>query len=299
MLEFAKTIAAETGRQLLEAYGRLDEGQIDFKGRRDMVTAVDRSAEAYLAAEITRRFPDDAILAEESIRRSGTSGRVWIVDPVDGTTNFVHGHPMFCVSIALAEGYEGMPDSGAGVFDAGASGFLRPANDPRLVLGVVNAPAMGEIFWGERGGGAWLNGRRVGVSATRDLARCLVATGFAYRRNELSNDNLGNFARMALRVQGIRRGGAAALDLCYVAAGRFDAFWELYLKPWDVAAGILLVREAGGQVTGIDDRCRPLEGVELLASNGQVHELVRPILEGPDETWAASEREKLSAARGR
>ncbi len=290
MLRFARSLAEEAGRRLLAAQSELDRSHIEFKGRRDMVTAADRSVESFLAAEIQARFPDDAILAEESIRRAGESGRVWILDPLDGTTNFVHGHPMYCTSIAVAEGYGGLPEANDAALAPGASGFFKADDDLRLQLAVVAAPALGETYWGSRGGGAYVNGSRLQVSGTDDLSRSLAATGFAYRRNELANPNLGNFCRLTLRVQGIRRGGAASLDLCYVAAGRFDAFWEMYLKPWDVAAGILLVEEAGGRVTGFAEGRSAIEGVEVLASNGVVHEDVRRLLSGPDPQWAIDER---------
>jgi myo-inositol-1(or 4)-monophosphatase len=160
-------------------------------------------------------------------------------------------------------------------------------------VGVIYAPALGEMFVAERGEGASLNGRRLQVSPQTDLGRSLVATGFAYRRNELRVTNLENFSRLALEVRGIRRCGAAALDLAYVAAGRYEAFWELYLKPWDVAAGMLLVSEAGGRVTAIVEGHDPLEGVEVLASNGIVHEEVRRRLMPPDPAWVTIERERL------
>jgi len=299
-LEIARSLGEEAGRRLRAAHGRLTDGQVDFKGRRDMVTAVDRALEEFLADRIGTEFPEDAILAEESIRKAGRSGRVWIVDPLDGTTNFVHGHPMCGISIALAEGYAGMPDRGerARLLE-GASGYFRVGERLELQLGVLVAPLLGEVFWAERGGGAYLNDQRIRVSPQTKLDHALVATGFAYRRNEVANSNLSNFSRVALRAQGIRRGGSAALDLAYVAAGRFEAFWELYLKPWDVAAGTLLVREAGGRVTDLSGGGEALEGVSILASNGILHEAVRGLLEGPDPAWAAAERSSLDQeARG-
>jgi myo-inositol-1(or 4)-monophosphatase len=288
---------AEAAAARLEAgVGTIDERDVDSKGRRDLVTAVDREVEAFIAQRIASEFPDDGILGEESVRRPGRSGRVWIVDPLDGTVNFVHRHPMFCVSLALAEGYDG-PPRGDLAFDARASGFFDPGRLPRVALGVVAAPLLRETFWGERGGGAWLNGRRLRVAGTTELEEALVATGFAYRRNEVVNDNLANFCRLALRARGVRRGGSAALDLCYVAAGRFAAFWELYLKPWDVAAGALLVEEAGGRVTDFAAGGRAVEGVEVLASNGVLHESLRGLLEGADPAWAREERRRLGLGR--
>jgi len=300
MIEFARALAAEAAALLAERYERVDPGAVDFKGRRDLVTDTDRRAEELLAKAIEQRCPDDAIVGEESIRKAGRSGRVWILDPLDGTTNFVHGHPMFCVSLALAEGYAGEPGPDA-LLDDRASGFFFPDRLPLPVLGVVHAPVLGESFWAERGQGAWRAAGRtpregtprpMRVSANAVLADALVATGFAYRRNEVSNPNLENFSRLALHARGIRRGGSAALDLCYVAAGRFDAFWELYLKPWDVAAGLLLVEEAGGRVTDLAGRPRGIEGVEILATNGLLHAEMRALLEGPDLRWVRDERAK-------
>lgn len=292
MLEFMQAVAREAGERMRAGRGRLAAGQIDFKGRRDMVTVVDREIEDRLTDRIAAEFPADAILAEESIRRPGTSGRVWIVDPLDGTTNFVHGHPMVCVSIALAEGYPGRPASAAGLGPQ-ASGYFRPDTRPRMLAGIVHAPFLGETFWAERGQGAWLDGARLHVTAEDDLVRCLVATGFAYRLHELSNANLENFGRVALATQGVRRGGSAALDLAYVAAGRFEAYWELYLKPWDVAAGMLLVEEAGGIVTDFAGGPGAHEGIEVLASNGRVHATVSALLDRADPLWAAGERARL------
>ncbi len=294
MLDFLTSLAAEAGERLLRAQGALAEGEIDFKGRRDMVTAVDREIERFLADRIAREHPRDAILAEESIRRDGDSGRVWIVDPLDGTTNFVHQHPMFCVSMALAEGYTGLPTADAWTDSPHASGFFAAGALPRLIAGVVHAPVLRETYCAQVGGGAFLNGRAVRVSPQKKLDRSLVATGFAYRRNELSNSNLENFRRLALEAQGIRRGGAAALDLAYVAAGRFEVFWELYLKPWDVAAGIVLVEEAGGRVTDFEGHATGLEGTEILATNGHLHDQVAGLLEGADPAWAAEERARLT-----
>ena len=292
MLPFVQNLAREAGERLMDAYGRLAAGQIQQKGRRDLVTAADRETEAFLAEALAQAFPEDALLGEESVRRPGGSGHVWIIDPLDGTTNFVHRHPFFAVSLARASGYDGPPGAAEEV-DAHETGFFRRGGKPRVDVGVIYAPALGEMFAAERGEGARLNGRRLQVSPQTDLGRSLVATGFAYRRNELRVTNLENFGRLALEVRGIRRCGAAALDLAYVAAGRYEAFWELYLKPWDVAAGMLLVTEAGGQMTAIVEGRDPLEGVEVLASNGIVHEEVRRRLMPPDPAWVTTERERL------
>lgn len=289
MLEFARSLAQEGAELVRSAHERSAPWTLSSKGRRDLVTDVDRRVEDHLAARIRRTCPEDGILGEESVRQAGRSGRVWILDPLDGTTNFVHGHPMVCVSVALADGYAGPPAPDA-AFDACSSGFFSPAALPRPLLGAVAAPLLRELYWAEAGAGAFLDGRPLRVSAAADLDEAMVATGFAYRRNELGNNNLDNFCRLALRVRGIRRGGSAALDLCYVAAGRFDAFWELYLKPWDVAAGMLLVAEAGGSVTDFSGGPRAIEGVEIVASNGHLHDALRTLLDRADPRWSEGER---------
>lgn len=306
MLEFARALAVEAGRMLLAGYEDVSARSVDYKGRRDLVTDVDRRVETMLGERLQAACPDDAILGEEGVRRSGRSGCVWIIDPLDGTTNFVHGHPLFCTSIARARGFR----PGAACFGEGkgegeaapatdplASGFFAPGPPPEIEVGVIVAPVLRETYRAQRGEGAWLGERRLHVSATERLEQALVATGFAYRRNELTNANLESFRRLALRARGIRRGGAAALDLAYTAAGRLDAYWEPYLKPWDVAAGILLVTEAGGRVTDFGGQARALDGVEVLATNGRLHDPVRRLLERADASWAPSERRRLREER--
>jgi myo-inositol-1(or 4)-monophosphatase len=192
--------------------------------------------------------------------RSGfrrTDGEIhrWVVDPLDGTTNFVHGHPFFCVSIGLTRGVEG-------------------------IAGVVFAPYLEELFTAEIGGGAALNGVRCRVSAETELGHALLASGFAYGQDRDANTNLENWARLSLVSRGLRRCGSAALDLSYVACGRFDGFWELYLGAWDVAAGAVLVREAGGKVTDLRNGDRWRDGREILATNGILHEEIRKNLVG-------------------
>lgn len=303
-MEFIKDLALGAGEIVRGGYGNLADSQIDLKGRRDLVTAIDRESENWLAARISERYPDDAILAEESIRKPGSSSRVWILDPLDGTTNFVHRHPMFCVSIALADQFASLsraevaalPGPGETDFDHHASGLFKPAETPRLLAAAVFAPMLGELYWASRGGGAFLNNAPLNVSTCRQLGQALVATGFPYRRNELTNNNLGNFMQVALQVQGIRRGGSASLDLCYLAAGRFDGFWELYLKPWDTCPGILLVEEAGGQVTDFSGGDRAYEGVEIIASNGHLHEALAALVVPGDPEWVMAERTKFSDA---
>jgi myo-inositol-1(or 4)-monophosphatase len=250
--EAATEIAREAG-QLLMARFR-DDFRITHKGEINLVTEVDLEAEELIVSRLRRRFPDHSILAEEK----GASERRtchWIIDPLDGTTNFAHGFPVFAVSMGLE--VEG-----------------------ELQCGVVYNPNLNEMFTGLRAMGAFLNGHPIRVSATDDLGASLLATGFPYDIRTSDKNNLKNFASFSLRAQAIRRAGSAALDLAYVAAGRFDGFWELKLQPWDCAAGYVLVREAGGMVTGFRGEPPSIYGGECLASNGRVHEQMLAVLAG-------------------
>lgn len=214
----------------------------------DLVTEVDRACEALIVDGIRAVFPGDAILAEEGGRGASDAAEFcWIVDPLDGTTNFAHGFPRFCVSIGVER---------AGI----------------RTLAVVQDPLLGERFEAVKGRGAWLGRRRLVVSAEKEFARGLFATGFPYDVHTSDDDNLEAFASVVKSSRGIRRDGSAALDLCYVAAGRIDGYWERKLHAWDVAAGILLVEEAGGRVS--DARGGPVDrsGHEVVASNGRVHD---------------------------
>jgi myo-inositol-1(or 4)-monophosphatase len=220
----AEEAARIAGRVLAERFG--GERTIDYKGGIDLVTDADRAAEAALLAFLRERHPEHAILAEESGASAGTGLR-WIVDPLDGTTNYSHRVPHFCVSVAV-EGPDG------------------------VLAGAIHEPLLDELFSAARGEGATLNGQPLRASATTELRRALMCTGFPYDVHERPEAPVGLFTRFILKVQGVRRTGSAALDLAYVAAGRFDAFFEFGLKPWDVAAGALLVQEAGGSMTRID-----------------------------------------------
>ncbi len=259
-LETARALAEEAGRLLLAWRERLDDMEVGSKSAaRDLVTEADLASERLLLEGLERAFPHDGVLAEESGRHGG-DGPAWYVDPLDGTVNFVHRLPMFAVSLARV--VDGEPE-----------------------LAVVHLPLLGETFTARRGGGARLGRRPLQVSATDRLADALLATGFPYRRHVLLRNNLEEFVRLFLHQRGIRRMGSAACDLAYVAAARLDAFWELHLAPWDVAAGGLLVREAGGVV----DAFRPggdwLHGRNLLAGPAPlVAELRRLLLadRGPD-----------------
>jgi myo-inositol-1(or 4)-monophosphatase len=257
MIDLARAVAVEAGATLMERFGRLSAAEIERHGARDVVTAADQAAESHITRRLRAADADIPVMAEEAQRAAGGAGapggRVWIVDPLDGTVNFIQGIPFFAVSIGLVE--DGMP-----------------------VLGVVHAPALGQTFWGAPGSGAFEGERPVAVSATPTLADAIVATGFAYRRNELADDNVESLGRIVREARGVRRMGAAALDLAYVASGRLDAFWELHLQPWDVAAGAALVRAAGGRVTDQQGGEDWLFGPSIVASNGLVHEPLRGAL---------------------
>jgi len=222
--------------------------EVREKGRADLVTDVDEAAERAVLKVIAQHHPDDAVLAEESAGEPEREARSWVVDPLDGTINFVHGHPFVCVSVALVDGQG-------------------PA------VAAIRAPQLGEEYWAVRGGGAYLNGRPLRVSDVVDPERTLIGTGFPFRPGKGRMDPYFRLvAELVGCTHGVRRAGSAALDLAFVAAGRLDAFFELGLKPWDVAAGILLVREAGGTVgpwPGEDEA--PEWSGRVLASNGRVH----------------------------
>lgn len=243
--------AAEGGRVLMEKYAT--GVTVAYKGAIDLVTEADLASEQAIVAILRQRHPQHDILAEEGdYGRRGADQR-WIVDPLDGTTNFAHGFPWFAVSIALEV---------RGVIE----------------LGAVFNPHNGELFVAERGRGATLNGRPLQVSSTDDLGRALLATGFAYDHKVCPDNNYSHFERFQRAAQAVRRAGVASLDLACVAAGRFDGFWELKLKPWDVAAGVLLVEEAGGLVSDYAGAAMPLDRGEILASNGRLHAAMQDVL---------------------
>lgn len=238
------------------AVGYEQEHRIDFKGEIDLVTEIDHRSEAFLVAEIQRSFPGHRILAEEGGGEDGGREQ-WYIDPVDGTVNYAHGIPFFCVSIAYAEAGE-------------------------LTLGAVYDPLRDEMFTAERGQGAYLNGRAIRPSWPAALSRSLLVTGFPYDIKTKKNNNLDHFVRLTMLAQGVRRLGSAALDLCYVAAGRFDGYWELSLQPWDLAAGALIAREAGATVTAITgNREILLPPFSVLATAPPIHAELLRILSSP------------------
>ncbi|MBD0320605.1 MAG: inositol monophosphatase [Gemmatimonadetes bacterium] len=236
--EAAALISARTGAE-----------HVRHKGRADLVTEVDEAVERLVTGLIRERFPDDAVVGEELSSSAVASGRRWIVDPVDGTTNFVHGHPFVCVSIALAD-------------------------DDGPAAGVIHAPFLREVFHATRGGGAFLDGAPIRVSPVDDPSGALLATGFPFKQGKGNLDAYMSLVADAVRsTHDVRRDGSAALDLAFVAAGRVEGFFEVGLSPWDVAAGILLVTEAGGRVSGWPgDSGEPLATGRVLATNGGIHD---------------------------
>jgi len=247
-----KRLARQAG-QILRA-GYQEEHQVAYKSVIDPVTEVDRRSEEYLLGEIRKKFPDHHILAEESGGTRG-DGHQWYIDPLDGTVNYAHNIPIFCVSIAYA-----------------SNGTTSTSLSAGLNLAAVYDPMRDEMFSAERGKGAYLNGKPLQVSSATELQQSLLVTGFPYDAWDSEFDNFANFVNVSKVSQGVRRLGSAALDLCYVAAGRFDGFWELALKPWDVAAGGLICAEAGGRVTNVfggPDYISPPQSV--LATTPGIH----------------------------
>ncbi len=248
ILEFLQDVGARAGEILISSFR--GDFKIEKKGApesRDIVTEVDKASEKLIVSEINKAFPDHDILAEESELERKGSRWLWMIDPLDGTVNFSRGYPFFCVSMALVE-------------------------DGDLLAGFVRNPFHDETFYAIRGKGGFLNGNPIRVSSVDSLRNSVVATGFPYDRAISQENNIGEFSRVAPAVQGMRRGGSAAIDLCYVACGRLDGFWELKLKPWDMAAGMLIVEESGGRVT--DDKGLETDPYThcVVATNGLIHD---------------------------
>lgn len=248
-LEAAIEIAHEAGKILREEFDR--PAEITYKGDVDLLTQADKRSEEAIVARLSKYFPQHAIAAEEGTGHDSPSEFRWHVDPLDGTTNFAHGYPCFSVSIALAQ---------------------RDA----LLAAVVYNPFYNELFAAARGAGATLNGKRIYVSKADTLATSLLCTGFPVHKR-LANPNIHYYWDFTLRSHGVRRDGSAALDLACVAAGRFDGFWEFGLKPWDTAAGVLLIEEAGGKVSDFAGEPYRLGGPMILATNGTIHEEMRAV----------------------
>ncbi len=249
--DLGTSVAREAGRILLDRYRT--GIAVEHKGAVNLVTEADLAAEEWIVARIRREYPSHAILAEEKHNRETEAEVRWIIDPLDGTTNYAHGYPAFSVSIGLEAG--GILEWGA-VFD----------------------PVRDELFTGRRGCGAFCNGAPLRVSSVPSLDTSLLATGFPYDIRTDARTNLENFCAFAVRTQGIRRSGSAALDFCAVAGGRLDGFWEIKLNPWDCAAGYLIVREAGGTVTNFGGRFGSIYDREVVASNGRIHGEILAVL---------------------
>lgn len=226
---------------------------IEYKGEINLVTEVDKNSEKMIVETLRAAFPDHDILGEEGMSERKDSPFKWVIDPLDGTTNFAHGYPLYCVSIALE-------------------------HDGHIVAGVVYDPLRDELFSAFKGGGAFLNDRRVHVSRADTVIKSLIATGFSYNFKQAKDVTLEHFRNVILRAQGIRRDGVAAIDLCYVACGRYDGFFELNLFPWDMAAGLLFVLEAGGSVTRFDGSPFTIYDKDILATNGTIHDEMVSIL---------------------
>jgi myo-inositol-1(or 4)-monophosphatase len=268
ILDCAMDCAAAASAVHRHYAGRVDVDSWTEKGTSDFVTHVDREAETAIVSRISRRFPDHGIMAEEA--STGTGGRdwvapahpdgwLWIVDPLDGTTNFLHGYPMYGVSIA-----------------ASCNGVLQ--------AGVVHNSITGETWHAVRGGGAFRDGNPIRVSAITSIRHALIGTGFPFKTLSLLDEYLLQFDAVLRNSSGVRRAGSAALDLCHVATGMFDGFWELSLQPWDIAAGALIVREAGGVVTTVDGSDDVVRSGSVLAGNAAIHAMLGELVRAPGST---------------
>ncbi len=254
----ASEIAREAGALLKEFYER--GVKTEYKGDVDLVTEADRASEALIKRRLADAFPEHGIYGEEGTRERMAGEYRWYVDPLDGTTNFAHGFPVFCVVLGLERRAPG----------------LAADQDGEMVAGVIYDPLRDELFSAERGKGAWLNGRQIRVSKTKKLQEALTATGFPSQKRHRS-PNVHFYQEITLRSHGVRRAGSAALDLAYVACGRLDGYWEFNLNPWDTSAGYLLVQEAGGTLTHFDGGKFTLDSREVLATNGLIFEEMKTV----------------------
>lgn len=245
--------AVKAGTFVRKNVGRVKK--VHYKGEINVVTDIDKKAEALIVSTIRRHYPEHDFLAEEGTYPEKYSDYTWVIDPLDGTTNFLHSFPFYCVSVALA--YKG-----------------------RILAGAVYDPTREELFFAEKGKGAFLNKKRIHVSKIRNMKKALLATGFAYDIREAANNNIDNFEKFLKSAQAVRRAGSAAIDMCYVACGRFDGFWEMGLHPWDTAAALLITEEAGGKVTRMDGTKYNIHDTDTLASNLKIHAQMVRILSG-------------------
>ena len=250
-LNVAKEAATASGKILIRLFGQVSH--VIKKGDIDLVTEADFQSEKTVIEIIRRHFPQDSILSEEVGGYERSSNRTWLIDPLDGTTNFVHGFPFFAVSIALEI-------------------------DKELVIGVVLNPFMDELFEAAKGTGAFLNSKPIAVSQTPKLAEALLTTGFPYDIHEKAEEVLNRLKKMVITSQGVRRPGAAAIDMCYVAAGRLDGFWEQGLKPWDTAAGMVIIQEAGGKLSTFQGQNYTPYQNSIVAANPFIHEAIITVM---------------------
>jgi myo-inositol-1(or 4)-monophosphatase len=253
MLNIAIEAAKEAGKYLKYSVGKVKSVEIKKGEERNLVSEIDKTSEEKIIRIIKRHYPSHAILAEESGASSTSADYKWVIDPLDGTTNFLHGLPIFCVTIAVE--YRG-----------------------EIVAGVVYDPNLEELFTAEKGSGAFLNGKRMKVSQSTKLIDSLLVTGFPYDIATNPDNAVGHFVNFLMEGQGLRRLGSAALDLSYIAAGRFDGFWEVNLNPWDMAAGVLFVQEAGGKVTDFSGAPSSIYNKQVLATNGVIHDAMLGVL---------------------
>lgn len=250
-LKIAIEAAKTSGK--IQKQGFEKKHSIQFKDTINLVTEVDKACEDKIVKILKKNFPSHSILAEESGAHGDSKEYVWVIDPLDGTTNYAHGFPAFCTSIALE-------------------------HKGRSIVGVVYDPMLDQLFWSVRGNGAYLNKKKIHVSKIDQLFKSLLATGFAYNVQKVKNNNVDNFKNFLMRAQAVRRMGAAAIDLCYVACGRFDGFWELQLQPWDTAAAVLILEEAGGRATLFDGSPFDNYRRQIVASNAKIHQEMLDVL---------------------
>ncbi len=245
LLAVATEAALAGGKILLSSYGKLKNSQISMKSKNDFVTEIDKKSEKAVISIIKKNFPDHGIQAEESGISSG-KGTLWVIDPLDGTSNYIHQFPLFCVSIGVME-------------------------NQRPIAAVIYDPIHKELFTAQKGKGAYLNGRKIKVTKISSLSQALMMTGIPFRARDRFDEYMISFKQISLGSVGMRRGGSAALDLAYVACGRFDGFWEMDLSPWDIAAGALILEEAGGKITDLWGQNNYFKSGDTLASNSLIH----------------------------
>jgi len=256
MIHVAIEAAKEAGRFLKYNTGKVKNIEMKKGEERNLVSDLDKASEAKIIEHIRRHYPNHAILAEESGATDTVAEYKWVIDPLDGTTNYLHGVPIYCVTIALEHKGE-------------------------LVAGVIYDPSLDELFTVERGSGAYLNGKKISVSSSSTLIASLLVTGFPYDISVNPDHAIDHFVHFLTKGGGIRRLGSAALDLAYIASGRFDGFWEVNLNPWDMAAGVLLVEEAGGKVTNFLGNPTNIYTKQVLATNGKIHDQMVSVLSQP------------------